>query len=182
MRRARNARRWRGLIFTAAVMSGAALVVQAGPGSAGAATLPNGFSDSVVLSGLTNPTVLQFASDGRIFVGQKNGVIKVFQSLTDTSPVTFADLSGEVDDYWDRGLLGLALDPNFPTTPYVYLLYTLDAGPSQTAPVWNDGCPTPPGPNTDGCPVTGKLVRLQLSGDTVVNSTTLINAEWCQQY
>ena len=46
----------------------------------------DGFRDSVVLSGLTNPTVLQFASDGRIFVGQKNGVIKVFQSLTDTNP------------------------------------------------------------------------------------------------
>jgi hypothetical protein len=99
MRRARNARRWRGLIITAAVMSGAVLLVQAGPGSAGAATLPNRFSDSVVLSGLTNPTVLQFAPDGRIFVGQKNGVIKVYQSLTDTNPVTFADLSGEVDDY-----------------------------------------------------------------------------------
>src|SRR5215813_2015821 len=133
MRRARNARRWRGLIFTAAVMSGAALLVQAGPGSAGAATLPNGFSDSVVLSGLTNPTVLQFAPDGRIFVGQKNGVIKVFQSLTDTNPVTFADLSTKVDDYWDRGLLGLALPPGFPaTTPYIYVLYTYDAPPGGT--------------------------------------------------
>ena len=59
-----------------------------GPSPAGASTLPTGFRDSVVLSGLTNPTVLQFASDGRIFVGQKNGVIKVFQSLTDTNPVT----------------------------------------------------------------------------------------------
>jgi hypothetical protein len=95
----------------AAVVSGAALVLQAGPGRAGASTLPSGFRDSVVLSGLTNPTVLQFAPDGRIFVGQKNGVIKVFQSLTDTNPVTVADLSGEVDDYWDRGLLGLALLP-----------------------------------------------------------------------
>src|SRR5215472_6411203 len=100
MRRVRNVPRWRGLIIMAAVACGAALVVQAGPGRAGASTLPPGFRDSVVLSGLSNPTVLQFASDGRIFVGQKNGVIKVFQSLTDTSPVTVADLSGEVDDYW----------------------------------------------------------------------------------
>ena len=101
--------------------------MQAGPSPAGASTLPSGFRDSVVLSGLTNPTVMQFAPDGRIFVGQKNGVIKVFQSLTDTKPVTFADLSGEVDDYWDRGLLGLALPPNFPANPYVYVLYTYDA-------------------------------------------------------
>jgi len=84
---------------------------------ADASVLPSGFQDTVVLSGMTNPTVVQFAPDGRIFVGQKNGVIKVFSSLTDTSPVTFADLSAEVDDYWDRGLLGLALDPDFPTRP-----------------------------------------------------------------
>ena len=88
----------------------------------------------MVLSGLTNPTVLQFAPDGRIFVGQKNGVIKVFQSLTDTNPVTFADLSSEVDDYWDRGLLGLALPPNFPADPYVYVLYAYDAPIGGTAP------------------------------------------------
>ena len=73
----RVAARWRGLISTAAVVLGAALVTQAGPSPAGASTLPTGFRDSVVLSGLTNPTVLQFAPDGRIFVGQKNGVIKV---------------------------------------------------------------------------------------------------------
>ena len=102
--------RWRPLIITAAI-AGAALVTQIGPSPAGASTLPTGFRDSVVLSGLTNPTVLQFAPDGRIFVGQKNGVIKVFQGLTDTNPITFADLSGNVHDFWDRGLLGLALPP-----------------------------------------------------------------------
>src|SRR5215470_16642401 len=154
MRRARDATRWRGLITMAAVMSGAALVMQARPSPAGASTLPSGFRDSVVLSGLTNPTVLQFAPDGRIFVGQKNGVIKVYQSLTDTNPVTVADLSAEVDDYWDRGLLGLAIDPQFPTNPYVYVLYTYDAPLGGTAPPWNDACPTPPGPTTDGCVVS----------------------------
>ena len=94
MRRVGVARRRRGLIGAVAMVLGAALVTQVGPGQAGASTLPTGFRDSVVLSGMTNPTVLQFAPDGRIFVGQKNGVIKVFQSLTDTNPVTFADLSG----------------------------------------------------------------------------------------
>src|SRR5204863_311066 len=146
----RLARRWRALVGVAAVVLGAALVAQSGPGPAAASTLPAGFRDSVVLSGLTNPTVLQFAADGRIFVGQKNGVIKVFQSLTDTNPVTVADLSGEVDDYWDRGLLGLAVDPNFPANPYIYVLYAYDAPIGGTAPTWNDACPTPPDPTTGG--------------------------------
>ena len=182
MRRARGATRWRGLIIMAAVVSGAALVMQAGPGPAGASTLPGGFRDSVVLSGLTNPTVLQFAPDGRIFVGQKNGVIKVFQSLTDTSPVTVADLSGEVDDYWDRGLLGLALPPDFPASPYVYVLYTYDAPIGGTAPTWNDGCPTPPGPTTDGCVVSARVSRLQISGNVMTGSEQVLVTGWCQQF
>jgi glucose/arabinose dehydrogenase/PKD repeat protein len=182
MRRIGVATGWRGLIITAAMVSGAALVTQAGPSPAGASTLPSGFRDSVVLSGLTNPTVLQFAPDGRIFVGQKNGVIKVFQSLTDTNPVTFADLSGEVDDYWDRGLLGLALPPNFPASPYVYVLYTYDAPIGGTAPTWHDGCPTPPGPTTDGCVVSARVSRLQISGNVMTGTEQMLINDWCQQF
>jgi glucose/arabinose dehydrogenase len=150
--------------------------------AAGVSALPAGFQDTTVFSGLTFPTNIRFASDGRVFVAEKSGLIKVFSSLAATTPTVVADLRTEVDDYWDRGLLGLALDPNFPSSPYIYALYTYDAPIGGTAPVWNDACPTPPGPTTDGCVVTGKLVRLQLSGNSVVNRTTLISGEWCQQY
>ena len=129
-----------------------------------------------------NPTVLQFAPDGRIFVGQKNGVIKVFQSLTDTNPVTFADLSSKVDDYWDRGLLGMALPPNFPTDPHVYVLYAYDAPIGGTAPTWNDACPTPPGPTTDGCLVSGRVSRLQISGNVMTGTEQVLINDWCQQF
>jgi glucose/arabinose dehydrogenase/PKD repeat protein len=182
MRRIGDVTRWRRLVITAAIVLGAALVTQIGPSPAGASTLPSGFRDSVVLSGLTNPTVLQFAPDGRIFVGQKNGVIKVFQSLTDTNPVTVADLSSKVDDYWDRGLLGMALPPNFPTDPYVYVLYAYDAPIGGTAPTWNDGCPTPPGPTTDGCLVSGRVSRLQISGNVMTGSEQVLVNDWCQQF
>ena len=144
--------------------------------------LPNGFQDTVALSGLTNPTVLQFSPDGRIFVGQKIGVIKVFSSLTDTHPVTFADLSSEVDNYWDRGLLGLALDPNFPTRPYVYVLYTYDAPIGGSAPTWNDACPTPPGPTTDGCVVSARVSRLTASGNAMTGTEQVLVEGWCQQF
>jgi glucose/arabinose dehydrogenase/PKD repeat protein len=182
MRRIGGSWRSRGLIITTTIALGAALATQAGPGQAGASTLPAGFRDSVVLSGLTNPTVLQFAPDGRIFVGQKNGIIKVFQGLTDTNPVTFADLSGRVDDYWDRGLLGMALPPNFPTDPYVYVLYAYDAAIGGTAPVWNDACPTPPGPTTDGCLVSGRVSRLQANGNVMTGPEQVLINDWCQQF
>jgi glucose/arabinose dehydrogenase/PKD repeat protein len=164
------------------MLLGVALAAQGGSNLAGASTLPTGFRDSVVLSGLTNPTVLQFAPDGRIFVGQKNGVIKVFQSLTDTSPVTVADLSNEVDDYWDRGLLGMAIPPDFPTNPYIYVLYTYDAPPGGTAPTWNDACPTPPGPTTDGCVVSARVARLPISGNVMSGPEQVLVSGWCQQF
>ena len=149
-----------------------------------AASVPLGFQDSVVFSGLTNPTAIRFATDGRVFVAEKSGLLKVFDSLANSTPTTVVDLRDQVDDYWDRGLLGMALDPNFPATPYVYLLYTYDAPPGQTAPVWNDGCPTPPGPTSDGCVVTGKLVRIQVAADDheVGTPQVLIADQWCQQY
>ena len=160
---------------------------QSAPGAAvaapAAATLPSGFTDTTVFSGLTNPTNVRFASDGRVFVAEKSGLVLVFDSLADQTPTVVADLSKQVDDYWDRGLLGLALDPNFPTNPYIYLLYTADAPPGGTAPTWNDGCPSPPGPTTDGCVVSGRIVRIQLSGDTMTGSPqTLISDQWCQQF
>jgi glucose/arabinose dehydrogenase len=117
-----------------------------------AATLPSGFQESVVFSGLTNPTAVRFASDGRVFVAEKRGVIKVFDSLTDTTPTTFADLNVNVYNFWDRGLLGMALHPNFPATPYVYVLYTYDheLGTTAPAPRWGThgiySDPAPPRP------------------------------------
>jgi len=160
----------------------AGVVTMTVPGAVGASTLPPGFRDTVALSGLTNPTVVQFAGDGRIFVGQKNGVIKVFQSLTDTNPITVADLSTKVDDFWDRGLLGMALAPGFPTDPYLYVLYAYDAAIGGTAPTWNDGCPTPPGATTDGCLISARVSRLQISGNVMIGSEQVLINDWCQQF
>lgn len=102
------------LSFVLLVASG--IFVLATPTAAQAAPIP-GFSESTVFSGLTNPTVVRFASDGRVFVAEKRGVIKVFDSLTDPTPTVFADLNVNVYNFWDRGLLGMALAPNFPSRP-----------------------------------------------------------------
>ncbi len=154
------------------------------------ATTPTGFSESVVFSGLTNPTALRFSPDGRIFVAEKRGVIKVFDSLTDTTPTVFADLNANVHNFWDRGLLGMTLDPGFPANPYVYVLYTYDheLGSPSPAPRWgtpgvySDPCPTPPGPTADGCLVSGRLSRLTASGNTMTGSEQVLVEDWCQQY
>src|SRR5690349_16721951 len=150
-----------------------------GSRSASAVALPTGFQEQIVFSGLNSPTNLEFAPDGRIFVAEKGGRIKVFDDLADTTPTVFADLSANVHNQWDRGLLGMALAPNFPTNPYVYVLYTYDAPPGQTAPVWNDVCANA---NDGRCVVTGRLSRLQANGNTMTGSEQVLLHDWCQQF
>src|SRR5215207_5444779 len=104
-------------LFAAAVLSA----------SASAAVLPLGFTETTVWSGLGNPTVVRFAPDGRVFVASKSGIITTFDGINDTTPTQFADLRTKVHDFWDRGLLGMAVDPAFTTgRPYVYVLYAYD--------------------------------------------------------
>jgi len=122
-----------------------------------------GFQESVVISGLVEPTAVEFASDGRVFVAEKSGLIKMFQSLTDPTPTIVADLRTNVHNFWDRGLLGMALDPLFPTRPYIYVLYTYDAAVGGAPPrrgvagATSDPCPTPQVDTADGCVVSSRL-------------------------
>jgi uncharacterized repeat protein (TIGR01451 family) len=158
---------------------------QAPTSAMSAAVLPSNFQESVVFSGLDHPTDVRFAPDGRVFVAQRDGVIKVFSSLTATTWTKVADLSTLVHNYWDRGLLGLAVDPNFPTNPYIYVLYAFDAPIGGTAPRWGDNCPSPPGATTDGCVISGRLSRLTIdptSNTMVSNGEQVLINDWCQQY
>src|SRR5919202_6730129 len=61
-----------------------------------AATLPSGFQEKVVIGGLSDPTNVEFSKDGRVFVAEKSSLIKDFDSLSDTTPTTFADLRTKV--------------------------------------------------------------------------------------
>ena len=149
------------------------------------------FPEQTVFTGLTNPTAVRFSPRTDVSSSRRRAaVIKVFDSLTDTTPTVFADLNVNVYNFWDRGLLGLALDPNFPTNPYVYVLYTYDHELGSTAPaprwgtpgVYSDPCPTPPGPTADGCMVSGRLSRLQASGNVMTGSEQVLIEDWCQQY
>jgi glucose/arabinose dehydrogenase len=143
-----------------------------GTQAVGTLAVAAGLTETTAFSGLTFPTNIRFASDGRVFVAEKSGLIKVFASMSATSPTVFADLRGKVDDYWDRGLLGMTLAPNFPSDPYVYVAYTYDAPVGGTSPVWNDACPNPPGPTTDGCVVSSRVSRLQASGSGSLRHST----------
>jgi len=94
------------------------------------ATLPPGFTETLVANGLASPTAMEFAPDGRLFVCQQGGQLRVIKNgvLLATPFVSLA-----VDSNGERGLLGIAFDPDFQTNNFIYLYYT----PSASSPRHN---------------------------------------------
>ena len=91
----------------------------------GGFNLPYGFIQEGVVMGLTLPTSFALAPDGRIFITEKAGRVRVFRDgelLGDP----FIDMTTEVNDAADRGLMGIAVDPDWPSRPYVYVAFVYD--------------------------------------------------------
>ncbi len=86
-----------------------------------AATLPANFTETQFATGFTSPTAMAFAPDGRLFVCQQGGQLRVFKNGA-LLAAPFVTLT--VDSNGERGLLGLAFDPNFATNNFVYVYYT----------------------------------------------------------
>ena len=103
--------------FFSVIFSCSSLIVS----DASAATVPQGFVDTQIASGLSAPTAMAFAPDGRLFVCQQGGALRVIKngSLLATPFVTLP-----VNSFGERGLLGVAFDPNFAINRYVYVYYT----------------------------------------------------------
>ncbi|MBI5868160.1 MAG: PQQ-dependent sugar dehydrogenase, partial [candidate division Zixibacteria bacterium] len=93
--------------------------------TAAAVNLPSGFADELIVSGLDQPVGIAFLPDGRILViEQRSAAIRLIVGghLSTTNPiftVPSVNASGN-----EQGLLGLAVDPAFPTRPYIYVYFT----------------------------------------------------------
>ncbi|HVK15153.1 MAG TPA: PQQ-dependent sugar dehydrogenase [Gemmataceae bacterium] len=86
--------------------------------------LPTGFSEFVLAGGLTAPTGMAVAPDGRLFVTEQAGSLRVVRDGA-LLPTPFVSLI--TDPTGERGLLGVALDPNFAQNQFVYVYYTVPA-------------------------------------------------------
>ncbi len=128
LRHLRAGSRW---LFGLAVVFGLAAVaphVSAAP--------PEKFALEDVLTGLEQPMSLRFLPDGRMLVIQKKGIIRIVD--TSTTPATaevYMNLASASHPHGikadqERGLLDIAIDPNFPSQPYIYLFYTPNTGPN----------------------------------------------------
>ena len=90
------------------------------------ATLPTGFAETRIATGLASPTAMSFAPDGRLFVAQQSGALRVIKNGALLSQ-PFMTLS--VNSSGERGLLGVAFDPNFASNNFVYVYYTTSTSP-----------------------------------------------------
>ena len=103
-----------------------------------AQTLPGTYTATNVVTGITYASDFDWMPDGRYVATQKGGtvfpatsaLIRIF-SAAGVSLGTYYDLSDSVDADFERGLLGIAVDPNFATNGYVYAYYNY-RNPAQT--------------------------------------------------
>ncbi len=91
-----------------------------------AQNLPSGFSRQVLDNNLSRPTVMAFAPDGRLFICEQAGRIKIFKNGAMLA-TPFAQLT--VDSNGERGLLGIDFDPDFASNGYLYIYYTKTTSP-----------------------------------------------------
>src|SRR6186713_846260 len=117
-----------------------------------AQTYPAGFQQVLVANGISNPTVMAFAPDGRLFVAQQTGALRIIENgvLLSTPAITLS-----VNSSGERGLLGIAFDPNFTSNNFIYLYYTLSSA------------------------ANNRISRFTASGDTVVpgSEMTVLNLD-----
>src|SRR5688572_20974891 len=83
-----------------------------------AQVFPADFARVLVTNGIVNPTAMDFAPDGRIFVAEQAGKLRVIKNNV-LLPTAFLQLS--VNSSGERGLIGIALDPDFSINNYLYL-------------------------------------------------------------
>lgn len=123
-------------------------------GTVNATIFEPGFEVETLTGGFALPTSMAFAPDGRIFVAEKGGRVLSFKGESYSTLITLTD----VNTFGDRGLLGIAVDPNFADNGYLYLAYTFE---------------NTPGSNFSG-PKTGRIVRVTVVNDVASESSKVV--------
>src|SRR5689334_20083700 len=92
----------------------------------GTEPLPPGAQIQTVLPGLDQPIAMAFDPAGRLFFTERaSGNVRLYANGTlQANPV----ITFDVDSCGERGLLGIAIDPNFTANHYVYVYYTANPG------------------------------------------------------
>ncbi len=158
------------LMGGAVVLAG--VLAQAGPGKTGARVAATQSGPTMVdprlgvrtaVSGLDFPTSIAFIGSNDLLVLEKNtGQVKRVVNGVVTS--TVLDLA--VNNFSERGLLGIALHPDFPTNPSVYLYWTCRSASLPDDPFHPEEN-TCSDANMVGLPDSGEVLEVPLLGNRV---------------
>jgi glucose/arabinose dehydrogenase/regulation of enolase protein 1 (concanavalin A-like superfamily) len=127
-----------------ACLAAALLLLTSAQAAAQTFSDPGFVAETVATFPAFKPVGVAFAPDGRIFVWYKGGSVWIIKNGA-VLPTPFLYIESRVNRSGDRGMLGFALDPNFATNGYAYLLYVHEPG-------------TNPG---DNGPKTARLTRVK---------------------
>jgi glucose/arabinose dehydrogenase len=128
------------------------------------AAVPANFEDSLITTGVSFPTDLVFAPDGRLFITSQQGRMFIYNNGSLLTPAAL-DLNlqpNKICSNNERGLLGITVDPDFASNQYIYVYYTHNK-------YANSSCPG----NAPTSPVN-RVSRFTMQGNTVLTTTELV--------
>jgi glucose/arabinose dehydrogenase len=130
------------------------------PAAAGAAvTVPTGFDQRVLAAGISQPTQVAWAPDGRMFVAEKPGRIRVVTAAGALLTAPLMDITARVNSQQDRGLLGIALSPTFAVDHQLFYVFTYELQPGT--------------PDSDA-PMVARVERVTVNADNTVSAPTVV--------
>lgn len=91
------------------------------------ATFIPGFAEAPAATGLNQPTAMEFSPDGKLFICEKPGTMEVWQNGSRVQTDFFVNNPIQTQTASERGLLGLAFDPDYANNRFVYVYYTTTA-------------------------------------------------------
>ena len=115
-----------------------------------------GYYSETIASGLFLPTAIDFTPDGRTIIGSKTGLVSIVEANGTVREEPFYTVS-DINTTGDRGLLGIAVDPDFANTGYVYIAHTYENDPS----------------NPDGSK-TARIIRVTADGNTALPNSEVV--------
>ena len=130
--------------------------------------LPDGFQLEELNINVESPTDISFTADGRVLVGGKGGQVWLFEQEDRGDVPLFINISGIVNQSRDRGLTSVRAHPDFPNTPYIYILFTYD--PPETGNYGNANESNDPRGRDGEAQRLGRLVRVTADAATNYSS------------
>jgi glucose/arabinose dehydrogenase len=141
------------------------------------------FRQDVHWLGTKDAVAIRFAPDGQVFLAEKEGRVLQYDNVNENVEAynVVVDLRSITYNWWDRGMLGLAVHPDYPATPLVFALFSVNRGTDVNGPdvnLWEKtSCPAE---EDNYCSSAARLIRIRVDQATKQgNVEQVLLSDWC---